>query len=47
MAITTTMCTSFKQELLEAEHDFTADTFKVALYADTDTIGASTTAYYT
>ena len=47
MAITTTMCTSFKQELLEAEHDFTADTFKVALYADTATLGASTTAYST
>jgi len=47
MASTTTMCTSFKQELLEAEHDFTADTFKVALYADTATLGASTTAYST
>jgi hypothetical protein len=47
MAITTTMCASFKQELLEAEHDFTADTFKVALYADTATLGASTTVYST
>jgi hypothetical protein len=47
MAITTTMCTSFKQEILEAEHDFTTDTFKMALYADTATLGSATTAYST
>ena len=47
MAITTAMCTSFKQERLEAEHDFTADTFKVALYTSSATLGASTTAYST
>lgn len=47
MAITTAMCTSFKQELLEAEHDFTADVFKLALYTNSATLGASTTAYST
>lgn len=47
MAITTAMCTSFKQELFEAEHDFTADTFKIALYTSSATLGASTTAYST
>ena len=47
MAITTAMCTSFKKECLEAEHDFTADTFKVALYTSSATLGASTTAYST
>lgn len=47
MAITTAMCTSFKQELFEAEHDFTTDTFKIALYTNAATLGASTTAYST
>jgi hypothetical protein len=35
MAISTAMCTSFKQQILQATHDFTAstgDTFKAALY---------------
>ena len=47
MAITTAMCTSFKQELLEAEHDFTTDTFKLALFTSSATLGAATTAYAT
>lgn len=44
------MCTSFKDELLEAVHDFRAvggDTFKIALYSSAATLGASTTAYTT
>lgn len=48
MAITTAVCTSFKQELFVAEHDFTASTghqFNVALYTNSATLGASTTAY--
>ena len=48
MAITQTMCTSFKQELLTATHDFTpstGDTFKVALYTSSASLGAATTAY--
>ena len=47
MAISTAMCTSFKKELFEAEHDFTADTFKIALFTSSTTLGASTTAYST
>lgn len=48
MAITQAMCTSFKQELLQAKHDFTngtGNTFKLALYTSAATLDASTTAY--
>jgi hypothetical protein len=48
MAITSAICTSFKQEILVATHDFTnttGDTFKLALYTSSATLGASTTAY--
>lgn len=45
MAITTALCTSFKKELLEAEHDFTADTFKLALFTNSASLDATTTAY--
>lgn len=48
MAITTAMCTSFKQEILQGVHDFTAttgDSFKVSLYTSSATLGAGTTAY--
>lgn len=48
MAITTAMCTSFKQELLEAVHNFLltgGDTFKIALYTSSATLDATTTAY--
>tara|TARA_R100000654_G_scaffold23436_1_gene45818 strand:+ start:3015 stop:3458 length:444 start_codon:yes stop_codon:yes gene_type:complete len=45
MAITQTLTTSFKKELLEGNHDFTADTIKIALYDSTATLGASTTIY--
>ena len=44
------MCTSFKQEILQAVHNFTAstgNTFKLALYDNTATLDASTTAYTT
>ena len=50
MAITQTMCTSFKKEILEATHNFSASgghTFKIALYTSSATIGATTTAYST
>lgn len=39
------LCNSFKQELLEGVHDFTAHTFRLALYTSSATLGASTTAY--
>lgn len=45
MAINQTQCTSFKLELLQAVHDFTTDTFKIALYTSAATLGASTTVY--
>jgi len=48
MAITQAMCTSFKVELLQGIHDFTAstgDVFKLALYTSSATLGASTTVY--
>ncbi len=48
MAITQAMCTSFKQELMTATHNFTnssGNTFKLALYTSSATLGAATTAY--
>ena len=50
MAITSTLTTSFKKELLEAVHNFKnsgGDTFKLALYTSSATMGAATTAYAT
>ena len=48
MAITSAVCTSFKVELLKGVHNFTAttgDTFKIALYTSSATLGAGTTAF--
>jgi len=42
------MCTSFKQGLLQAQHDFTASTghtFKLAMYTNSASFDASTTDY--
>jgi hypothetical protein len=42
------MCTSFKQELLQGVHNFTAstgDSFKLALYTNSASFTAATTAY--
>lgn len=42
------MCTSFKQQILQAKHDFTASTghtFKLALYTNSATFDAATTSY--
>jgi hypothetical protein len=50
MAITSALCTSFKQELLVGTHNFTnssGNTFKLALYTSSATLGASTTAFTT
>jgi hypothetical protein len=50
MAISSTLVTSFKKELLTATHNFTATsghTFKLALYTSSATLGATTTAYVT
>ena len=54
MAISQAMATSFKVDLLNGIHAFgttvtrgatTADTFKIALYTSSATLGATTTAY--
>ena len=47
MAITTAMCTSFKQELLGAVHDMDTHTLKLALIKNgmSGTYGAATTNY--
>lgn len=48
MAISTAFCTSFKQQLMQGQHNFTTstgNTFKIALYTSSATLGASTTAY--
>ena len=50
MAITQTLCTSFKVALLNGEIDFSADTsqtFKLALFTSSATLDATTTAYST
>jgi len=42
------MCTCFKQQILQAAHDFTAstgDTFKLAMYDNSASFTAATTAY--
>ena len=44
------MCTSFKKELLEAKHNFLnsgGNTFQIALYTDSASFTAATTAYTT
>ena len=50
MAITQSMATSFKKELLEGKHNFLAsggNSFKLALYTSSATMGAATTAFVT
>lgn len=44
MAITTAICNSYKQEVLEGIHA-SNDTYKIALYTSSATLGAGTTAY--
>ena len=50
MAITSTLTTSFKKELLEATHNFSAsggNSFKLALFTSSASLDATTTAYST
>ena len=50
MANTSAICNSFKQELLVGTHNFTAttgDTFNLALFTSSATLGAGTTAFGT
>jgi hypothetical protein len=48
MAITQAIANSFKQQLLEGEHNFkasTGDVFKLALYTSSATLNSATTVY--
>jgi hypothetical protein len=47
MAITQSICSSFKQQLFEGVHDFEVggDTFYLALYTSAATLAATTTVY--
>ena len=50
MAITSAICSSFKQELLQGKHNFASsggDTFKLALFDSDANLGAATTDYST
>ena len=50
MAITSAIASSFKQELLQGKHNFSSsggDTFKIALFTSSASLGASTTDYST
>ena len=50
MAISSSICNSFKQEILVGTHNFTAssgNSFKLALYTSSAYLGAGTTAYST
>ena len=47
MGIAQTTTTSFRVELFEAVHNFSTDTFKIALYTGAADIGPTTTVYTT
>ena len=50
MSIASAICNSFKQEILVGTHNFTAssgNSFKLAMYTSSASMGASTTAYST
>ena len=50
MAITSAICNSFKTEILKAVHNFNTsggNTFNLAMYTSSATLGATTTAYAT
>ena len=47
MAITQGMATSFKVQLLNGQQNFSADTFKLALYTSSASLDENTTAYTT
>lgn len=47
MSILQTLCSSFKVQLLNGVHNFSADTFYMALYTAEANLGADTTVYTT
>ena len=44
---TSSMCTSFKSEILQEGHQLATDTIKLALFTSSASLGAGTTAYST
>jgi hypothetical protein len=47
MPIAQSLCSSFKQQILLGEHDLDTDVLKIALYASSANLDASTTEYST
>ena len=47
MAITQAMCDSFKVQILNGQQNFSANTYKIALYTSSATLSNATTAYTT
>ena len=45
MAINQAVCATFKQQLLDGDHDISNDTIKLALYSNAATLDANTSAY--
>ena len=45
MAINQAVCATFKEQLLEGDHDISSDTLKLALYTNAATLDANTSAY--
>jgi hypothetical protein len=45
MAINQAVCATFKQELLDGDHNISSDTLKLALYTNAATLDANTSAY--
>jgi hypothetical protein len=45
MAINQAVCATFKEQLLDGDHDISSDTIKLALYTDSATLDANTSAY--
>jgi len=45
MAINQAVCATFKQQLLDGDHDISNDTIKLALYTNAASLDANTTAY--
>ena len=45
MAINQAVCATFKQQLLDGDHDISSDTVNLALYTSSATLDANTTAF--
>ena len=45
MAINQAVCATFKQQLLDGDHDISSDTIKLALYTNAASLDANTSAY--